>query len=873
MNLKAGGFRGRIDVINPNYRLIEGVSTSPSLASLPHLPDLLVVTAPAATVPQIIGTAAAAGVPAAIVISAGLGHGSGSLADQTLKAARRHGLRILGPNGLGLLVPPIGLNASFAARPAKPGDLALISQSGAIAAAMVEWSAERSIGFSAIASIGDALDVDFADLLDLFALDSRTRAILLYVEAITNASKFLSAARAAARVKPVIVVKTGRHQQASVAATTHTGALAGSDAVYDAAFRRAGLLRVADLDELFAAAEGLGRLAPFPGRRLAILTNGGGLGVLATDRLMDLDGSLACLSAETLKRLDSALPATWSKSNPVDIVGDADADRYGEALEALLDDRNNDAILVLNVPTALASPEAAAGRVAEVITTRASARPKHKPVFTCWLANDTRSAGIFEAHNIPHFATESKAVQGFMHFVRYREAQEALMITPPSAPAHFDPDLDAGCKSLSVALSQNRSWLDPLEATALLRAYGIPIVESAVASDPDEAARRALPILQKSGAVAVKILSRDIIHKSDIGGVRLGLATADDVGKAAGDIIAAARKARPGADIAGVIIQPMIVPSEARELIAGIADDDTFGPIIVFGAGGTSVEVTNDKALALPPLDLASARELMSRTRISRLLGQYRGVRAANIDATADILTKLSRLAADFPEVREVDLNPLLASAEGALVVDARVRIAPFRPQEFRAAPNTRFAIRPYPKQWERQESLGSGRSVLIRPIRAEDESALLSFLARIDPEDLRLRFFSASRDFSHHFIARLTQLDYGRSIAFLAVDLGSSDILGVVRLHADPDHHNAEFAILVRSDLKCRGLGTILMGQMIEYGRAEGYRVIIGQVLRENRAMLQLCHEFNFQIEDSSEKSICNVRLSLTDPGSNPSA
>lgn len=403
-NLKAAGFAGRIDVINPNYPLIDGIATLPSLTSLTRPPDLVVVTAPAASVPQIVGTAAGAGVPAAIVITAGLGHGAGSLADQMLKAARSHGLRILGPNGLGLLVPPARLNASFAARPAKSGDLALISQSGAIAAALVEWSAQRSIGFSAIASIGDAIDIDFADLLDHFALDPQTRAILLYVEAITNSSKFLSAARAAARVKPVIVIKTGRHHQGSLAAATHTGALAGSDAVYDAAFRRAGLLRVADLDELFAAAEGLGRLQPFPGRRLSILTNGGGLGVLATDRLIDLGGTLAGISPEIMKSLERALPATWSRSNPVDIIGDADADRYAAALQALLADDENDAILVLNVPTALASSEASAAAVAQVIAAD-RAKPSRKPIFASWIADDAASSSIFEAGNIPYFAT------------------------------------------------------------------------------------------------------------------------------------------------------------------------------------------------------------------------------------------------------------------------------------------------------------------------------------------------------------------------------------------------------------------------------------------------------------------------------------
>lgn len=863
-NLKSAGFTGRIDVVNPNYPLIEGIASAPSLTALRTIPDLIVVTAPGPVVPQIIATAGEAGVPATVVISAGLGHGPGSLSAQMLESARKWGLRILGPNGLGLLVPPIGLNASFAAQPAKSGDLALISQSGAVAAALVEWSARRSIGFSAVASIGDALDIDFGDLLDHFAQDSQTRAILLYVEAIANSSKFLSAARAATRVKPVIVMKAGRHHQASLAAATHTGALAGSDAVYDAAFRRAGLLRVTDLDEFFAAAEGLGRLRPFPGRRLAILANGGGLGVVATDRLMDFGGTLADISPKTMTALNQLLPAIWSRANPVDIIGDADAGRYGAALQSLLEDDANDAVLVLNVPTALASSTAAAAEVAKVVAAHGT-QGQGKSVFASWIADDPASAELFEAARIPHFATESKAVQGFMHFVRYREAQEALMATPPAAPGGFRPDLGSGRAIIVQALARQRSWLDPLEVAALLTAYGIPVAETIFAPDPEEAVRRAAPLLKKYLGLAVKILSPDIIHKSDIGGVRLNLKTPHEVGEAAAEIIAAADKAKPNAHICGVTLHPMIMRSQARELIAGIADDQTFGPVIMFGAGGISVEITNDKALALPPLDLAMARELISRTRISRLLECYRNVPAARIDAVADILTRLSQLSADFPEIREVDLNPLLADADGAIVLDARIAIAQFRPDEFRAAPDTRFAIRPYPRQWESHETLRGGERLFIRPIKAEDEPALLSFLKEIDQEDIRLRFFSSLRHFSHHFVARLTQLDYGRTIAFVALDNASAEVLGVVRLHADPDHQTAEFAILVRTDFKGRGLGTSLMKLAIRYGQAEKYRMITGDVLAENHAMLRLCRELGFEISPLAEGAVYSVRLTLS--------
>jgi acetyltransferase len=451
-----------------------------------------------------------------------------------------------------------------------------------------------------------------------------------------------------------------------------------------------------------------------------------------------------------------------------------------------------------------------------------------------------------------------------MHFVRYREAQEALMATAPAGVPEFKPDLPAARAVLRQALARQRAWIDPMEATALLTAYGIAVAEAIFAADAEDASRRAAALFAKHPALAVKILSPDIIHKSDVGGVRLNLRTPREVGDAAAHIIAAARKAKPNARISGLTLHPMIARPQARELIAGIADDPTFGPIIMFGAGGVSVEVTNDKAMALPPLDITMAHDLVSRTRISRLLKSYRNVPAARVDAAADILVKLSQLSADLPEIREIDLNPLLVDADGAIVLDARIAIAQFRPEDFRAAPDTRFAIRPYPRQWEGHATLRGGERLFIRPIKAEDEPALLSFLAKIDREDIRLRFFSPLRHFSHHFVARLTQLDYGRTIAFVALDR-TGEVLGVVRLHADPDHKTAEFAILVRSDFKGRGLGTSLMKLAIRYGRAEGYRTITGDVLAENHAMLRLCRELGFEISPLTEGSVYSVRLTLS--------
>ena len=864
-NLRAAGFAGTIDLVNPHYAEIEGIRSVKTFEDLPNAPDLAIVAAPAAAVPSIVETAGAKGTAGVIIITAGLGHGAGSLAEACERAARANAVRLIGPNCLGVLRPSARLNASFAASTPRSGDLALISQSGAIATGLLEWAAARSIGFSAIVSLGDGIDVDFADLLDFFSLDRATRAILLYVEQIREARKFMSAARAAARVKPVIVVKSGRHQQGAKAAMTHTGALAGSDAVYDAAFRRAGLLRVLGLDELFAAAETLGRIKPFPGKRLAILTNGGGIGVLAVDRLADLGGTLAEISPATMQRLDAALPPIWSHANPVDLAGDADGARYETALEELLDDPANDAVLVMNVPTALASPADAANAVVGAVKRHRGRTVAAKPVFAVWVGGSNSAAETFESAAIPDYATESDAVGGFMHLVRYRRAQDALMATPPSLPADFSPDLATARTIIDAALAAGQKWLDPVAATRLLAAYAIPVAAAYFARDPDEAASAAAPLLASGSTVVAKVLSPDIVHKSEVGGVRLNLTSAAAVREAVAQILARARELAPQARLTGVTIHPMIVRPKARELIVGIADDPTFGPVVVFGRGGTAVEVINDKALALPPLDLALASDLIGRTRVSRILKAYRDVPAVDERAIALVLVKLAQLAADFPEMREVDLNPFLADETGLIAVDTRLALAPLdagRPGPFG---HSRFAIRPYPKQWERRCVLPDGTSAFVRPVRPEDEPLYPPFFTAITPQDLRMRFFAPVKEFTHAFIARFTQIDYARAMAFLALEESSGKLMGVVRLHANADYDSGEFAVLVRSDLKGHGLGWLLMQIIIEYARSEGIQTVQGQILRENVTMLTMCRELGFKITpDPDDVDICIAKLIL---------
>jgi acetyltransferase len=864
-NLHTDGWSGALHLVNPKHRDIDGVRAIKDLSDLPASPDLVIITTPPEAVPGVVAQSVEMGAAAAIIITAGLGHEPGSLAQACELSARAKGLRLVGPNCLGLLVPGQKLNASFAARMPAAGELALISQSGAIVAGMVDWAAQRAVGFSAMASIGDQLDVDFGDLLDYFALDRATRAILLYVEAIKNARKFMSAARAAARVKPVIVVKAGRQAAGAKAAATHTGALAGADAVYSAAFRRAGVLRVLDLGELFDAAETLGSVRHLGGDRLAILTNGGGIGVLAADRLADLNGVSAELTTATRDTLNRMLPPTWSKANPVDIIGDADASRYEAALGVLLAAPEVDAVLVINVQTAIAPAAAIAAEVADVVRKLHARKPQPKPVFALWIGADPKISTIFSVAGIPHYETETDAVRGFTQIVRHREAIEALMQTPPSLPEGFKPDAAAARKIVAKACAEGRRWLDPLEVGDLLRAYGIQTVQTILARTVDEAATAAKQFLDAGQSVVVKILSRDIVHKSDVGGVRLNLTTPTAVRAAVADILANAKHVRPDANIIGVTLQPMVVRPKARELIVGIADDVTFGPVIVFGRGGTGVEVINDKALALPPLDLKLARDLIAQTRVARLLDAYRDVPAVDQEDLGLTLVKVAQLAADLPEVRDLDINPLLADENGMIALDARVAVAAVEPK-FKGSGHPRFAVRPYPSEWERHLTIADGRRVFVRPIRPEDERFYPEFLARVSPEDLRLRFFAPLRTLSHVFIARLTQIDYARAMAFVAIDEQRDELFGVVRLHSDANYQSGEYAILLRSDLKGQGLGWKLMELMIDYAGREGLERIEGQILSENTTMLRMCGELGFHLEhDRDDPSIMVARLSLT--------
>ena len=859
-NLLAAGFDGPVMPVNPHEVAIAGVLSYPSIEALPLVPDLAVVATPPASVPQIVAELGARGTRAVVVITAGfgeLGEEGRKLQQAMLDAARPYTLRLVGPNCLGILVPGHGLNASFAQAQAQAGDLAFVSQSGAVLTSVLDWASARRIGFSHMVSLGGMADADFGDLLDYLAIDRHTRAILLYVEGVTYARKFMSAARAAARSKPVVVIKAGRSSEAARAAQSHSGALAGSDRIYTAAFARAGMLQVETLDELFAAVETLGSGVRVGGDRLAIISNGGGIGVLATDSLIKEGGRIASLAPATIERLNAVLPVTWSHANPIDLVGDAPGERYAAALDAVLTDPDNDAVLVLNCPTAVAD----SGDAARAVESTAAAH--RRPVFTSWLGEQAprEARQLFAQHRIPSYETPSEAVRAFMHLVRYRRNQEMLRQVPPSIPEAFQPDVERARALLAEARDEGRAWLSEVDAKAVLEAYDIPVVSTSVVASPEEAARTAAAI---GRPVALKIVSPDILHKSDVGGVMLGLTDPSKVQEAAGAMLERVRAARPDARIEGFAVQPMAETRSAHELIVGIAEDAVFGPVILFGQGGTAVEVVRDQSVALPPLNLHLAQEQMRGTRVYDQLQGYRDRPPAALDAIALTLVKVAQMAADLDQIAELDINPLLADAKGVVALDARIRIAP--PVHSGTA---RLAIRPYPKELEGRLALPNGREFLVRPIRPEDAPAFRRMVEeRTDPEDRRLRFFNTFQRLSPELCARLTQIDYEREMVLVAIEPGAEELDsfgGVAHLAADPDRERAEYAILVRSDLKGQGLGTALTHVLIDYARAQGIGELTATILHENRTMLDLAEQQGFTHApegDSSDAVELRLRL-----------
>jgi len=860
-NLLQGGFEGPIMPVNPKSEAIAGVLAYPTVDALPLTPDMAVLIIPPQAVPSTIDSLGKRGCKAAIVITAGLKgvqNADGTTAqDDMLKAAGEYNMRILGPNCVGLLVPGVNINASFIHEPAKPGKVAFVSQSGALCTAVLDWASPRGIGFSHFISLGDGLDVDFGDTIDYLGTHPDVRAILLYIEAVRDARKFISAARSASRNKPVLAIKSGRVAEGAKAATSHTGALAGADHIYDAAFKRAGILRVFTLEELFEAVETLAHQRRLVGERLAILTNGGGIGVMAVDDLIDIGGTLAELTDETVAKLDKVLPVTWSRGNPVDIIGDAPGTRYTNAMDVLFQAPEVDSVLVMHAPTAVTDPDEIAQKVIA-----ASATHKRAHLSTCFVGEGAVASArtLFAQASIPTYHTPDQAVRAFMHTVTFGRNRKILMETPPSLPMEFTPAATSARLIMEASINAGRLTMNEPDAKAVFAAYGIPTVETHIARTPEEAR----DVAETMGCpVVVKILSSDITHKSDVGGVVLDLNTPEETELAARNILKRVGRLYPDASIDGFTVQKMMRRPGAHELIVGVATDPVFGVVILFGEGGTAVEVIGDRAVTLPPLNMTLARSLVENTRIYKRLKGYRDRPAADLDAICLTLIKVSQMVINTPEIVELDINPLFADSEGVLAVDARIHLDP----EQTRGPH-RMAIRPYPSQLEELFTMKGGKTVLLRPIRPEDEPKHYEFVSRLTPEDVRFRFFGLVKELPHDQMARLTQIDYAREMAFIArADVdgdGEEETLGVVRTVTDSNNDRAEFSIVVRSDLKGSGLGVALLEKMIRYCRSRGTRFMVGQVLKDNTRMLHFCENLGFERAGMVEDDVVELILDL---------
>ncbi len=875
-NLRTSGFKGSVWPVNGKRDEVQGVRAFHALSELPECPELVVVCTPAATVPQVVREAGQVGCRAVLIISAGFREageeGKRLEADVRAAAAEFDGLRIVGPNCLGVIAPHSGLNASFAATMPQPGHVAFVSQSGALCTAVLDWAAEQGLGFSCFASVGNMLDVGFDDLIDYLAADPQTQALMLYVESITQAREFLSAARAFTRVKPIVAYKAGRFAQSAQAAASHTGALAGVDAVYEAAFARAGIERVFEMEDLFDCAELLARQPQPPGGRLAIITNAGGPGVMATDALLASNGTLASLSPQTIERLNAALPPYWSHNNPIDVLGDAPAKRYAAAVEAVLADTGVDAVLVILTPQAMTQATetaqqviAAAGRSrtressVEVtndgsLTTSATGNQNYptKPVLTVWMGGPSvaEARTLFHRANVPTYSTPEQAVRAVQHLVSFANRRSLLTETPRDVAASGSVDRETIRKLIArPAGTTGESWLlaEP-ESKALLAAYGIPVVTPLPAASAEQAVGHAR---QMGYPVVLKLLSPDITHKTDVGGVKLNLKSDREVIEAFEQILQTARLKVPEARLEGVSVQPMVTTSRGFELIVGTNRDPIFGPVILVGRGGVTAEVDRDRALELPPLNERLARRMLESLRSWPLLLGYRGRPGANVDRLIETLIRFSYLVADVPEIAELDINPLLATAEGVQALDARVLIRPpVNVSSESLRPFAHLAIHPYPTQLVRTATLKDGTLITLRPIQPEDEPLWKDMLDRSSPESRWFRFRHVFQHATHEMAVRYCFIDYDREMALVAeLDTPAGPkLLGVGRLVSDVDHVAAEYAVMVTDDWQGRGVGTLLTTECLKIARDWGVRDVTAETTADNIRMQRVFERQGFE-------------------------
>jgi len=842
-NLLTGAFEGELYAINPKHDKVQGKKCFRSIAEIGADVDLAVIASPAQTVAHIIKECGEAGIQNVIVLSAGFGEGDGSgkaRLSEVKEAARRHGVRFMGPNCVGLVRPWIGMNATFLKSATPAGRLAVISQSGALCSAISDWAEPHHLGFSAIASLGNSANIDFGDVLHFLSTDPKTDAILLYVEGVRDARSFISELRAAAQLKPIIVLKAARHVQSSKAAHTHTGALIGSEAVFDAALERAGAVRVQTFGQLFAAAEILSTNRRSRGNRLGIITNGGGAGVLAADRAGDLQIDLPAPTDETIKSLDEILPTYWSKGNPIDILGDAKPEIFGAVTSACLKDKNLDGLLVMLTPQAMTEATEAAKAVVNAI-------PKNnkKPVLACWMGETSVRDGreFLSSNGVADFITPERAVEAFSYLAQHHRNQQLALVTPGPLADSIKPDIRGARLIIAGVLSEERTSLSDIESKAILRAFHIPVNTTLEANS----ASRALIAAETVGfPVAMKINSPAITHKSDVGGVKLNIMNAADVMAAYHDITDSARTQRPDATVYGVTIEAMANDENGRELVVGASRDPVFGPSILFGAGGTMVEILRDNSVALPPLNAILAERLIKRTRVSKLLEAFRDRPAVDRAAVINVLLRVSDLVSELPEVVEMDINPLLAGPDGVIAVDARFSVS--RPSA-RAGQYDHLAISPYPRHLEQEGHLSDGTPLLIRPIRSEDAESEQKFVRELSVQAKQFRFMGTLNELSPTMLARFTQIDYGREMALVALTEEGGKFVqqGVARYVINSDNTSCEFAIVVSDKHQHQGIGTRLMKALLDAARYHDLKVIEGSVLSTNKNMLKLMEELGF--------------------------
>ena len=862
-NLIGAEYNGIVFPVNPTAPAVQGIQAYASISQVPRKIDLAVIAVPAKGVPDVIRECGEAGVAGAVIVSSGFketGAQGKRLEEEVNAIAESYGLRVVGPNCLGYVRPALNLNVTFAHVIPPAGRVAFLSQSGALGTAILDWAAANQVGFSAFVSVGSMSDVDFGDLIDYFGAAAHTSSIILYVEAITDARKFMSAARHFAKTKPIIVVKSGRTARSAQAAASHTGAIAGDDTLYSSAFHRAGVVRVDEIEDLFVCSETLSRQISPKGRRLAILTNAGGPGVMAADRLLDLGGELAELSPETDEGLKSVLPSFAARGNPVDVGGDANAERYGSAAQVLLQDHNIDGVIAILTPQAMSYPTETAQALVQV-----AAENPNKPLLTSFMGEIKVADGVQvlrDAH-VPHFDTPEEAVRAFMYMYQYTRSLAGLYETPNDILPDFNPDREAVKRIFIEVAHSGREILSEVEAKQVLENYGIPVVTTKVATSAEECGRLATEI---GFPVAVKIYSHDITHKSDVGGIALNVRSAPEAAGQFTKITERVKQAQPEAAIIGVTVQAM--SRGGYEVIIGSKRDNTFGPAIMFGMGGTGVELYRDVAVDFPPLNQALAHAMIQNTKVSRLLEGYRGRPAVDMVALEQALVKVSYLLVDFPEITELDANPVQVRPDGLCALDARIVIDPKDVRKI-TLPGSHLMISMYPSKYRWEYGTDGGRKLLIRPIKPEDEPMWYEMIESLSPSTTEFRFFGQIGEITKPMLVRYCHIDYDREIALVAITPAKGKqparMLGVARLSIETANaEEGEFAILIRDDSQRQGLGHELMTRLITAARDMGVREINGDVLAGNAPMIRFSESLGFDIRPGSEPDVRKMVLRL---------